>query len=186
MDLVFLPLVTAALAEWGDKTQLLALALAVRFGKPVQIIAGIAVAALASSLIGGFGGSIIRPLISHEASLLMLALAFLFAGFGGFMPFRERAPGLSLGAFVTSMLAFFALEIGDKTQFLALGFAAVNGAWIVTACAAAAGIVLTCGVAVVMGEALRERLPLRLIRRVIAGLFLLAGFVIAIIALGLV
>lgn len=186
MDLVFLPLLTAAIAEWGDKTQLLALALAARFGKPVQVIAGIALAALASSLIGGFGGSVIRPLISHEASLLMLALAFLFAGFGGFIPFRERPPRFNLGAFATSLLAFFAMEIGDKTQFLTLGFAAVGGAWIVAACAAAAGITLSCGAAVAVGEALRGRLPLRLIRRAIAGLFLLTGFLVAITALGLI
>lgn len=187
MDVVFLPFLTAALAEWGDKTQILALVLAVQFRRPLPVLCGIALAALINSLLGAFAGSLVRPMISHEAMLLMLALGFLFAGVGGFIPFRDPATGLGarLGAFATSFIAFFALELGDKTQFVTFSFAGVSGAWIVTGCAAAAGIVIGCAPAVMMGEALRERLPLKLIRRIVAGLFTLAGLAIAIAALGL-
>lgn len=187
MDLIFPPFVAAALAEWGDKTQLLALALGLRFARPVPVIAGIALAALANSLIGAFGGSLIHPMISYDATLLFLGLGFAFAAIGALLPFRERDHGASwrLGAFGTSFAAFFILELGDKTQFITAGFAAVHGAWLPVALAATAGILVGAVPAVMMGERLRA-LPLKAIRRVVAGVFGFTAIILAINALRLI
>lgn len=187
MDLIFPPFVAAALAEWGDKTQLLALALGLRFARPIPVIAALALAALANSLLGAFGGSLTHPMISYDATLLFLGLGFAFAAIGALIPFRERdeGAGWGLGAFGTSFAAFFILELGDKTQFITAGFAAVHGAWLPVALGATAGILVGVAPAVVMGERLRA-LPLKTIRRIVAGLFGFAATVLAISALRLI
>lgn len=188
MDAFFLPFVAAALAEWGDKTQILAMLLAARFRRPGLVLTGIALAALLNSALGAFGGSLIVPLITPEARLLFLALAFAFAGIGAFLPFREPDTGMGwkLGALVTSFAAFFLLEFGDKTQFVTAGFGAVLASWPFVAIGAAAGIALSAAVAVFMGEAFRERFPLRTMRRVAGGLLLFVGAILAINAFRLI
>jgi putative Ca2+/H+ antiporter (TMEM165/GDT1 family) len=76
--------IAALLAEWGDKTQLLVVALAVRYRRPLPILAGIAVAALANSLIAATGGIVVNSLIILRATSLLVAVALIFAGVGGF------------------------------------------------------------------------------------------------------
>jgi putative Ca2+/H+ antiporter (TMEM165/GDT1 family) len=182
MDTFFLPLVSAALAEWGDKTQIVALLLAIRFQRPLLLFLCIGAAALINMGIAAYAGSLLPAMINQDASLLFLAVGFAFAAGGALIPFREPTVGQNwkLGAWATAFVAFFLAEFGDKTQFLAVGFSAVNQNWIMTALGSAAGVVLGCAPAILLGGAFRKRFPVSLIRRSIGGLFLLISAILAI------
>jgi putative Ca2+/H+ antiporter (TMEM165/GDT1 family) len=188
MDSFFLPLVAAAIAEWGDKTQILAMLLATRFAKPLPLFLGIGAAAAINMAIATFGGRLLIAVIDPNAAMLFLALGFLFAGVGAFVPFRNPTTGLSwkIGALATAFIAFLAVEIGDKTQFIAAGFGASGANWVFVAIGATIGVLLGAAPAIVMGTALRETVPLPLIRRIAGGLFLVVSFVLAINALALI
>ena len=188
MDAFFLPFLAAAVAEWGDKTQILAMLLAARFQRPGLVLGGVALAAFANSAIGAFGGSLIVPLLTSEARLLFLALAFALAGAGAFLPFRDPGTGLNwrIGALATAFLAFFLVEFGDKTQFVTAGFGAVLTGWPIVAFGAAAGVMLASAPAVMLGSAFRSRFPLALMRRSAGGLLLLIGAILAINAFALI
>ncbi len=188
MDVFFLPLVTAALAEWGDKTQILALLLAIRFQKPVAVFAGVACAALLNGALAAFAGSLLPQMINHDAALLFLALGFLFAGAGAFLPSRDPASGLTwrLGAFFTTFLAFLIVEFGDKTQFITAGYGAAYPGWPFIAAGAAIGVVLGCAPAIALGPAFRRRLPLTVMKRSIGAIFLLIAAMLTINGLSLI
>lgn len=188
MDSFFLPLVTAALAEQGDRTQLLAMLLAARFDRPVAVFAGVALAATLNSLLAAFGGALVGGLLTHEAALLFLALGFAFAGAGALISWRDPDTGLAwrTGAFATSFAAFFLVEFGDKTQFVTAGYAALDDGWGFTAAGAALGIAIGCAPAVAMGTAWRAAAPLVAVRRTAGGLFLLVAAILAVNALQLI
>ncbi|QLC25302.1 TMEM165/GDT1 family protein [Parasphingopyxis algicola] len=188
MDAFFLPLVAAALAEWGDKTQIVAMLLAMRFAKPIPILIAIAAAAAINMSIAAFGGSLLTQMIAPDAALLFLALGFLFAAVGAFIPFRDpdAGEGWKIGAFATSFAAFLAVEFGDKTQFITAGFGAISPHWPFAAAGATLGVLLGCAPAVMLGSALRETLPLPTIRKGIGALFLLISSIIAINAFSLI
>jgi Ca2+/H+ antiporter, TMEM165/GDT1 family len=183
-----LPAFLAALfAEIGDKTQILAMLLGAKFRRPGPVLAGIAAAALANSLIAATGGRIVADLTNFRAISLMVALAFIAAGLTALL--RQRPPVLhsyKLGIFATSALAFFILEFGDKTQFLTLTLAARADSLLLAACGATAGIVLAAAPAVVLGPGFEKMAPLRRLRIGIGLLFLLIGAVTAIGALRLI
>ncbi|MBC2779038.1 TMEM165/GDT1 family protein [Parasphingopyxis marina] len=188
MDSFFLPLVAAAIAEWGDKTQILAMLLAARFAKPLPLFLGIGAAAAINMGIASFGGRLLTTMIDPNAAMLFLALGFLFAGVGAFVPFRDPTTGLNwkIGTFATAFVAFLAVEIGDKTQFIAAGFGASGANWAFAAIGATLGVLLGAAPAIMMGTALREAVPLQLIRRIAGGLFLIVSSILAINALSLI
>ncbi len=185
MDALLPPFVSAFLAEWGDRTQLLACLLAARFGAPRAVLAGIALAALANSLLAAFGGHLLADYINFRAITLMMALALLFAGAGALWP--QRPPKLEgsgkAGAFLTSLFAFWVLEFGDKTQFVTATLAARAGSVWLTTLAATAGIILAALPAVLLADRFSATLPLKPIRIGVALLFLLLGGIAAISAL---
>ncbi len=188
MDALLPAFIAAGLAEIGDRTQLLAILLAVRFGRPGLVLAGIAVAAIANSLLAAFGGAMVHDMVNHRAIALMLAVGLIFAGAGGFM--RVRPPILSrygpVGVFGTSALGFFILEFGDKTQLLTLAIAArIDSIWL-AGFGAAAGIILANVPAVLLAEEWPRLAPLRAIRAGVGVALLIAGAVVAVGALGLV
>lgn len=182
MDSFFLPLVTAALAEWGDKTQIFAMLLAMRFGKPMTVLAAVACAAALNAGISAFAGSLIAPMIDHRASQLFLALGFLFAAAGAFWPFKDPKTDIArpAGIFIACFLAFAVLEFGDKTQFLAAGYATLFGTWVFVAVGVAIGVVIGCAPAIMMGETFRDTVPLKLVRRAIGAVWLLVASILAI------
>lgn len=188
MDSFFLPLVAAALAEWGDKTQILAVLLAVRFQRPALVLTAIACAALANAVLAAFGGQLLAGFMDGNSSRLFLAVAFALAGVSAFIPYEEpdAKTGWKVGAFLTSLFAFMAIELGDKTQFVTAGFAAMLPLWPFVAIGAAIGVIAACAPAVMMGEVFRERFPLKLIRRISGGVFLLVASILAISALRLI
>lgn len=192
MEPLLTTLVAGFLAEWGDKTQLLVIALAARFQRPGQILAAVALAALANSAIGAIGGSLIHGYITLRAISLLLALSLIFAG--GAALFRDKTPDMGstwrVGPFLTTLGCFFLLELGDKTQFITAAisaqYAAQANAPILAAAGAAVGITAANAPAALLGEGLAKSVPLRGIRLGVGVVFLLIGLYVAVSALRLI
>lgn len=188
MDALITAFVAAGLAEWGDRTQLFVIVLAARFGRPGAILAGLALAALANSIIASIGGIYVHDLIPTRALSLLVALSLLMAGAGSLI--RRRPPDMAArwrtGAFVTAAIALFLLEIGDKTQFVTFALAARFDSVALAAAGATAGILVANAPAAVLGEAFARSVPLQPVRWAIAALLILTGFVVAVQALELV
>lgn len=187
MDALLPAFVAAGLAEIGDRTQLLAVLLAIRFRRPGAVLAGVAVAALANSLLAAFGGTMVHDLVNHRAIALMLAVGLVLAGAGCFG--RPKPPVVAsygpVGVFGTAAIGFFILEFGDKTQLLTLAIAARVDSLALAALGATAGIVLANTPAVLLAGEWQRRVPLRGIRAGIGALFVVVGVVAAIGALRL-
>jgi len=188
LDALLTTLVAAFLAEWGDKTQLLVIALAARFRRPRTVLAGVAVAAAANSALAAAGGAILHGFIMLRFLSLLVALALISAGAGGL--FRNKTPDMGAswraGAFLTTLGCFFLLEFGDKTQFLTVAFAAQYDQPILAAAGASVGIIAASAPAALLGNGLAEALPLRKIGFGVGILFVLIGLVVAVNALRLV
>ncbi|MBB4841146.1 putative Ca2+/H+ antiporter (TMEM165/GDT1 family) [Sphingomonas kyeonggiensis] len=167
-----------ALAEIGDKTQLLAILLATRFKKPVPIILGILVATLANHFLAALVGSEAAQLLQGIWFRYLIAASFIAMGLWTLIPDKiddlEDKPA-RFGAFLTTAIAFFVVEMGDKTQLatVALG-ARFHNVWAVTA-GTTLGMMLANVPAVFLGNALLQRVPLRLVHGIAAMLFLAAG-----------
>ena len=188
MEALLTTVIAAALAEWGDKTQLLVIALAARYGRAGPILLGVAAAALANSLIAAAGGVLVNGYIVLRAVSLLVAVALLFAGIAGLIGGKppETGKDWGRGPFLTAAAGFFILEFGDKTQFLTFALAAQFNSVALAAAGAAAGILVSCAPAAVLGPELAKHVPLKAVRMAVAVLFLFVGFVVAINALRLV
>jgi putative Ca2+/H+ antiporter (TMEM165/GDT1 family) len=179
--------VAAGLAEFGDKSQLLVIALLLRFGRPGAVLAGVAIGALANAAIAAVGGAAIHDMIMLRALSLLLALALLYAGIAGLIAVRPPAlPGWKLPVALTSALAFFLAEFGDKTQFLTLALAARYDAPLLAAAGATAGVIAANLPVLALGARAPDMLPLRAIRIGASACFLLTGSIVAINALRLI
>jgi len=188
MEALLSAFLAAVLAEIGDKTQWLALALGLHFRRSLPVLAGIALAALGNSAIVATAGAYIAPMLTREAATLLLALALLSAAAGAL--WRQKRPdpvdGWKLGAFASSALAFFILELGDKTQFLTFAIATRTASPILTAAGATAGVVVSSAVAIGLGAAFEKAMPVRGLRLAAGILFLLPGLIAVLIALRLI
>ena len=188
MEPLLTTFVATALAQFGDKTQLLVMALAAVYARPAAIIAGLAVASLASSLIAATAGILIHDAITLRAAALLVALALLYAGATGVMtpaPPQPLAQGRT-PAFLAALLYLLASEMGHKSQFLTFALAARFDSLLLAGFGAAAGIVAANVPAALLGHVLAERMPLRALRTAAAVLFLIGGAIVALNALRLV
>ena len=188
MDALFTTFLAAVLAEWGDKTQLLVVALAARFAKPGQVLAGVAIAALANALIAATAGTLIHGMITLRATSLLVAVALLFAGVAGLI--RNSTPDMGttwkVGAFVTTLVCFFLLEFADKTQFLTFALAAQYDSIALATAGATLGVVAANAPAALLGARTPAAIPLKPVRVAVSLLFLFAGILVAINALRLI
>lgn len=188
MDGLLPALLATGLAELGDKTQILAVLLAMRFRATATVLAAIACAAAINSLAGAAGGVLIHDLVSFRATTLMLALALLFAGVGALMP--QRAPDVStygpIGIFLTCFLGFLILEFGDKSQFITMTLAARTDSFWMTAIGATFGIMLANAPAILLAGDWPKVMPLRALRIAVGCIFLLFAALAALHALRLV
>jgi len=167
-----------ALAEMGDKTQLLAILLAARFRKPLAIILGILAATLANHAVAAFLGAQAAAFLEGEWFRALVAASFILMGLWTLIPDRldEGAPKPPrFGAFLTTLVAFFLVEIGDKTQVATVALAARYEAIIAVTLGTTLGMMLANVPAVFLGDALLKRVPLRLVRAVAAALFIALG-----------
>ena len=169
------------IAEIGDKTQLLALMLAARYRAPLPIILGIFTATVANHALAALAGNYAAGLFDPEILRWVLAVSFLAMAAWALVPDKaddEPTAGSQAGAFIATTIAFFLVEIGDKTQVatVALG-ASFQNVWLVTA-GTTAGMMIADVPAVFIGEFAAERLPLKLIRSVAAALFATLGLAV--------
>lgn len=168
-----------ALAEIGDKTQLLSFVLAARLRKPWPIIAGIFVATIANHLFAGSVGVWLASLVDPRWLPWITGLVFVAFGLWTLHPDSlDDDPKLHrAGAFVTTVIAFFIAEMGDKTQFATVALAAKYDALLWVVLGTTIGMMLANVPAVLLGEGLARRLPLALIRWIAAAVFVLTGVV---------
>ena len=167
-----------AVAEIGDKTQLLSLVLAARYRRPLPIVAGILLATLLNHALAGALGAWIRSLLAPEALRWILALSFFAMAAWALRPDEPdegRRLGERYGVFVVTLVAFFLVEIGDKTQVATIALAARYDALATVVLGTTAGMLLANAPVVLLAERVAARVPYHLIRFFAAGLFVLTG-----------
>jgi putative Ca2+/H+ antiporter (TMEM165/GDT1 family) len=179
---------TIATAEMGDRTQLLALLLAARFRRPWPIAAGILVATLANhaaaGLIGVWFGRLLTPTLLNTivgVSLLVMAIWTLIPDKLGE---EKHAASGRRGVFLTTLICFFAAEIGDKTQIATLALAAAYANLFTVIAGTTLGMLIANVPAVFLGHVFAGRLPMAAIHRASAVIFALLGIVFLIRAAG--
>ncbi len=180
-DAAFWPLLvsagTVALAEIGDKTQLLALLLAARYRKPWPIIGGILVATVLNHALAGWLGAVAAHWLTPQVLRWIVAASFIAIALWTLKPDKldddTRLP--ARGAFVATTIAFFVAEIGDKTQVATVLLAAkYSPLWQVVA-GTTVGMLLANVPVVALGSRFAQRLPLRGARIAAALVFLALG-----------
>lgn len=182
LESLLVPTAIVALAEIGDKTQLLALILAARFRKPWPIIAGIVAATLANHAAAGAVGAWVSGFFSESVLHWILAASFAATALWTLVPDKmdddESSNARRFGPFVTTLIAFFLAEIGDKTQVATVMLAAQYPHLIMVIIGTTVGMLIANVPVVLAGNFAAEKLPLTLIRRLAATAF----FVLAIVA----
>jgi putative Ca2+/H+ antiporter (TMEM165/GDT1 family) len=171
-----------ALAEIGDKTQLLAILLATRFKRPWPVIAGIFVATLANHFLAALVGQQVASILSGVWFRYLIAASFIAMAIWTLIPDKiddlEDKPA-RFGAFVTTIIAFFLVEMGDKTQIATIALGARFNEVLPVMMGTTVGMLLANVPAVFLGHELIKRVPLNVVRMVAALLFLLIGLWLA-------
>jgi Ca2+/H+ antiporter, TMEM165/GDT1 family len=170
-----------ALAELGDKSQLLVLGLAARFRKPVPIILGIFLATVLNHALAGVVGSSLGSRIEPQSLRWLLGLSFL--GVAAWMLLsRGRDPTIPrvarLGVFGTTLATFFMMEMGDKTQVVAMALAAGYRSLYPVVAGSTVGILLADVPVVILGTVAAQTLPLTRLRALVPVVFLLFGAIV--------
>jgi len=169
--------ILVAISEMGDKTQLLAFSLATRYKKPLPIMGGIFLATVLNHALASSVGQWVSYRL--PASLLEFILAATFIGFGIWTlkpdELDDARKGPRFGAFLTTAVLFFLAEMGDKTQLATVALAARYHSAASVTVGTTAGMMLTDGLAVFLGERLAGTTRMKWIRRAAAALFLLFG-----------
>lgn len=171
-----------ALAEMGDKTQLLSLLLAARYRRPWPIILGILVATLANHALAGAAGQWVTTLVGPEAMRWILAASFLAMAVWIAIPDRidgSHRGAERLGVLGATIVAFFFAEMGDKTQVATVALAANYVAFGAVVAGTTLGMMIANVPAVLAGDRLAHRIPLRLTRALAAGIFTLLAALVA-------
>jgi putative Ca2+/H+ antiporter (TMEM165/GDT1 family) len=167
-----------ALAEIGDKTQLLAFILAAKFRKPVPIILGILAATLVNHGFAGALGSWITSVLEPKTLRWILGVSFLGMAAWTLIPdkFDESDAKLAgAGVFGTTVVAFFLAEMGDKTQIATVALAAQYNALFAVVAGTTLGMMMANVPAVLLGDRIAHRLPVRLVHGIAASIFAVLG-----------
>ena len=167
-----------ALAEIGDKTQLLALLLATRFKRPWPIVLGILVATLANHAFASAVGAWLVGAIGAQAMRWVLGLSFIAMAIWTLIPDSapdEKSAAPRHGVFLTTLVAFFIVEMGDKTQIATVALAAQFHSISLVVIGTTLGMLLANVPVVFAGDALIRRVPLEVVRIVTALSFLALG-----------
>ena len=167
-----------ALAEIGDKTQLLAFILAAKFRKPVPIVLGILVATLANHGFAGAVGAWVTTLLSPEALRWILGVSFIAMAVWTLIPDKfdeDEAKLARFGVFGTTLIAFFLAEMGDKTQVATIALAAQFQSLFWVVAGTTIGMMVANVPAVIMGDRIAHKMPVVLVHRVAATIFAVLG-----------
>jgi putative Ca2+/H+ antiporter (TMEM165/GDT1 family) len=179
MESLFVSTGVVALAEIGDKTQLLAFLLAARFKRPLPIILGILVATVFNHGLAGALGAWITAMLRPEILRWVLGLSFLGMAVWTMIPDKieeeEAAIAQRFGVFGATVVTFFLAEMGDKTQIATVAMAAhyADPLWVVFG--TTLGMLIADVPAVFVGDKLASRIPMRLVHAAAAVLFALMG-----------
>jgi len=168
------------LAEIGDKTQILSLMLAARFQRPVPIIFGILFATLANHAAAGLAGTLFGSLLAGPWMRWILGLSFLSVAVWALFPDEYEGGDKAIsrsGAFTTTLVAFFFAEIGDKTQIATVGLAARFEVFYFVVIGTTLGMMLANIPAVLVGNRIADKLPVKSIRITAAVVFAALGII---------
>ena len=170
-----------ALAEMGDKTQLLSLVLAARFRKPWPIVLGILVATMANHGLAGAVGSWVTTVLGPDVLRWVLGVSFLAMAVWMLIPDKlddeDTGSAPRMGVFLTTVVAFFLAEMGDKTQIATVMLAAQYQAWFAVVAGTTLGMMLANAPVVWLGDVITKRVSLRLVHLVSAVVFAVLGLV---------
>ena len=179
IDALLISTAVVALAEIGDKTQLLAFILAARFKKPVPIIAGILVATLVNHGLAGAFGAWITATLTPEVLRWVLGISFLGMAAWTLVPDsieeEETHVAQRFGVFGATLVTFFLAEMGDKTQVATVALAAQFAAPVLVVIGTTLGMLIADVPAVFVGDRLAGRIPMRLVHGVAAAIFAALG-----------
>lgn len=181
MEAFFVSTAIVALAEIGDKTQLLALVLAARFRKPWPIVLGILVATLANHGLAGAVGAWVTAVVGPQVLRWILGVSFIAMAVWMLIPDKldegdaDGAP--RWGVFGTTLVAFFLAEMGDKTQIATVMLAAQYNAYLWVVAGTTLGMMLANAPVVWLGDRITRLVPIRVVHGVSAVIFLVLGLV---------
>lgn len=178
MTAFFISIGVVALAEIADKTQLLALVLSARFGKPWPIILGILLATLANHFCAGAVGTFITRSVAPDLLRWVLGVSFLAMAVWTLIPDRldDDAKHMTrYGVFGTTLVSFFLVEMGDKTQIATVALAARYDALVAVVMGTTIGMMIANVPAVLLGKVAAERLPVRLVHGFASVIFAALG-----------
>ncbi len=167
-----------ALAEIGDKTQLLAFILAAKFRRPLPIILGIFVATVANHAFAGALGAWITSLASPEIMRWVLGVSFIAMALWTLVPDKfdeDEAKLARFGVFGTTLIAFFLAEMGDKTQIATVALAAQYHAIVAVVAGTTLGMMIANVPAVLLGDRIAEKMPVKLVHWIAAAIFAVLG-----------
>ena len=178
MEAFLISIGVVALAEIGDKTQLLAFILAAKYRKPLPIILGILVATSANHALAGALGAWIAVLMMPQTLRWILGILFIGMAIWTLIPdtFDEKDVRLArLGVFGTTLVAFFIAEMGDKTQIATVALAAQYQAFFAIVASTTLGMMIANVPVVYLGKRIARRMPVRLVHTIAAVIFATLG-----------
>ncbi|MFZ2298579.1 TMEM165/GDT1 family protein [Aquabacterium sp.] len=171
-----------ALAEMGDKTQLLAFILAARFKKPLPIILGILVATVLNHGLAGALGTWITATLSPDVLRWVLGLSFLGMAIWTMIPdkIEEEETNIAsrLGVFGATLITFFLAEMGDKTQIATVAMAAHYAQPLLVVIGTTLGMLIADVPAVFVGDKFAARIPMKLVHTIAAAIFAVLGLLV--------
>jgi putative Ca2+/H+ antiporter (TMEM165/GDT1 family) len=188
MQAFLISLSTVAVAEMGDRTQLLSLMLAARFRRPWPILAGVLCATLANHAVAAFIGQRLGNLLTPRILDAAVGVSMMAMALWSLKPdtLDETSTGATgRGAFLATLVTFFIAEIGDKTQIATIALAAAYSSLPAVVAGTTTGMLLANAPVVFFGKAFSARLPLTAIRYVAAALFLALGLFFLLRAFGI-
>jgi putative Ca2+/H+ antiporter (TMEM165/GDT1 family) len=179
MESILVSTGVVALAEIGDKTQLLAFILAARFKKPVPIILGILIATIINHGLAGALGAWITSTVSPDVLRWVLGLSFIGMAIWTMIPDKieeeETQVAVRFGVFGATLITFFLAEMGDKTQIATIAMAAHYASPLMVVIGTTLGMLIADVPAVFVGEKLADKIPMKLVHSIAAGIFALLG-----------
>lgn len=179
MEALLISTGVVALAEIGDKTQLLAFILAARFKKPLPIILGILVATVVNHGLAGALGAWVTSVLTPEVLRWVLGASFIGMAIWTLIPDKieeeETQVAQKLGVFGATLVTFFLAEMGDKTQIATVAMAAQFATPVLVVIGTTLGMLIADVPAVFVGDKFAHRIPMKLVHGIAAGIFAVLG-----------